>query len=136
MERIRKQINNFTIRSNKQGKIQVFSPSKEMVAEYDDLDDAVEFTKSNKEYRHKKKEKFVLNSNNIDYLCDKINEQYNLKSREIGSIEHYSSMTENMIVQIGNDKGGFIPLTSGTDKELLEFLRHLSNGNYMLQLSK
>lgn len=134
MERIRKQINNFTIRSNKHGKIQVFSPSKEIVAEYDNLEDAIEFTKNNKEYRHKKKEKVVFN--NIDYLCDRVNEQYNLKSRTIGSIDHYSSMTENMIVQIGNDKGGFIPLMSGTDKELIEFLKCILNGNYMLQLSK
>jgi hypothetical protein len=61
--------------------------------------------------------------NDIDLLCDLVNEKYNLKSREIGSIERYKDMYVLKIVQIGNNYGGFIDLKSGNEKELKEFLR-------------
>lgn len=139
MERIRKQINNLSIRSTTKGKIQVFAPSKEMIAEFDSLDKAVDFAKNNKEYKHKNKEKVTKKRgrpakeitwklNNIDCLCDRINQSRGLSNRTIGSIEHYSSMTENLIVQVANDVGGFIPLASGTDKDLVTYLMNILKG--------
>ena len=53
--RIRKQINKLSLRSNTKGKVQVFAPNKEMIAEKDKLEDAVNFAETNKDYKYKKK---------------------------------------------------------------------------------
>lgn len=134
MERVRKQINNLSIRSTTKGKMQIFAPNKEMIAEFDSLDKAVDFAKNNKEYKHKKqgrpvKEKRITwKLNNIDNLCDRINQSRGLNDRAVGSIYHYSSMTENLIVQVANEAGGFISLASGTDKDLVNYLMNKIKG--------
>lgn len=142
MERVRKQINNLSIRSTTKGKVQVFAPNKEMIAEYNTIEEAIDYAKNNIDYKYKKKEKIKKEKtvswklNNIDHLCKRVNEHYNLKTNEIGCITHYSSMTANMIVQIMNKAGGFKVLMSGTDKDLVKFLMNLLNGYTVLQLDK
>lgn len=61
--------------------------------------------------------------NNVDKLCDAVNEKFNLKPRQIGSVERVSDMCTNSIVQIGNNYGGFIVLASGDDKTLCNYLK-------------
>ena len=44
----------------------------------------------------------IIMTNNIDKLCDMVNEKYNLLSNSVGSIEYHSDMSESSIVQIMN----------------------------------
>ena len=72
--------------------------------------------------------------NDIDKLCDMVNEKYNLKSRQIGSIERYKDMTIQKIVQIGNQYGGFYDLKIGTEKDLKEFLKLILDDKIILNV--
>ena len=54
----------------------------------------------------RRKVKPEILTNNVDKLCEMVNEKYNLLSNSIGSIEHHSDMTENSIVQILNQYRG------------------------------
>lgn len=70
--------------------------------------------------------------NKIDSLCNQINTKYNLKSRQIGSIERYTNMTSNKIIQICNNVGGYKDLASGSDKQLQQFLDNILSGKLTL----
>lgn len=70
--------------------------------------------------------------NKIDDLCDRVNEKYNLRNRQIGSIERYTDMTTNKLVQIGNNFGGYIDLMCGTEKQLEAFLRNILDDKIIL----
>lgn len=72
--------------------------------------------------------------NKLDKLCDMINEKYNKKNRQIGSIERYTDMTTNKIVQIGNNYGGYIDLICGTEKQLESFLKNILDGKVILNV--
>lgn len=60
--------------------------------------------------------------NEVDKLCKRVNDKFGLRSRQIGSVERYTDMTTNSIVQIGNEYGGHIVLITGTDKQLVSYL--------------
>lgn len=116
-----KQINNMTIRySSLRNKWKVIKPDKIVLDEFNTLEEAENYAKSIKDFRKVKKIKY--NINDIEELCSRVNEKYNLKPNEIGSVEHHSSMCENSIVQIGNEARGIIQLASGTDKILASYL--------------
>lgn len=72
--------------------------------------------------------------NKIDSLCNQINTKYNLKSRQIGSIERYTNMTSNKIVQICNNAGGYRDLMCGSEKQLTQFLRNILDGKVHLEV--
>ena len=40
--------------------------------------------------------------NKIDILCDRVNEKYNLKRHQVGSVERYQDMYETSVVQVCN----------------------------------
>ena len=60
--------------------------------------------------------------NEVDKLCKRVNDKFGLRNRQIGSVERYTDMTKNSIVQIGNEYGGHIVLITGTDKQLVSYL--------------
>lgn len=70
--------------------------------------------------------------NKIDILCDRVNEKYGLKNRQIGSLERYTDSCTNSIVQIGNNHGGHITLISGTEKQLIAYLNSILDGKMNL----
>lgn len=132
---ITKQINNMTIRySNLHKKWKIIKPDKTVLNEFDTLQEAEEYARSIKDFRKVKKIKY--NYNDIDELCTRVNEKYNLKLNEIGSIEHHSSMSENSIVQINNNARGIIQLASGSDKILASYLIGILNDTIVLNLKK
>lgn len=131
-KRIRKQINNLTIRSAR-NKIQVITPDKRVLEEFDTLKQAEEYARSIKDFKKIKKEP-KINTKNINELCKMINEKYGLKSGDIGSIEHYQDMCENSIVQIMNEHRGTRQLMYGTDKSLNQYLRNLLSGDILLKV--
>ena len=71
-------------------------------------------------------------TNNVDKLCDMVNEKYNLIPNSIGSIEHHSDMTENSIVQILNQYRGVRQLISGDDKTLKKYLQNILEDKIIL----
>lgn len=88
---------------------------------------------------YKKKDGTVSNysyekGNKIDKLCDQVNEKYNIKSRQIGSIERCTDMTTNKIVQICNNAGGYRDLMCGSEKQLTQFLRNILDGKVHLEV--
>lgn len=60
--------------------------------------------------------------NKVDMLCERVNNKFGLKNRQIGSVERYTDMSTNSVVQIGNNVGGHIVLITGTDKQLVSYL--------------
>lgn len=72
--------------------------------------------------------------NKIDDLCNRVNEKYCMHNRQIRSIERYTDMTTNKIVQIGNNFGGHIDLMCGTDKQLESFLRNILSDKVILRV--
>ena len=36
----------------------------------------------------------------IDILCDRVNEKYNLRHHQVGSVERYQDMCETSVVQV------------------------------------
>ena len=54
--------------------------------------------------------------NKIDILCDRVNEKYNLRCHQVGSVERYQDMCETSVVQVCNQFGGVRTLMSGDEK--------------------
>ena len=73
----------------------------------------------------RKKTKIDITTNNVDKLCDLINEKYNLLPSSIGSIEYHSDMCESSIVQICNKARGHRQLISGPEPVLKTYLRNI-----------
>ena len=44
--------------------------------------------------------------NKIDILCDRVNEKYNLRRHQVGSVERYQDMCETSVIQVCNNFGG------------------------------
>ena len=63
-----------------------------------------------------------MGMNKVDMLCERVNNKFGLKNRQIGSVERYTDMCTNSVVQIGNNTGGHIVLITGTDKQLVSYL--------------
>ena len=63
--------------------------------------------------------------NKIDILCDRVNEKYNLRRHQVGSVERYQDMYETSVVQISNNFGGVRTLLSGDEKTLTEYLQNI-----------
>lgn len=63
-----------------------------------------------------------MGMNKVDMLCERVNNKFGLKNRQIGSVERYTDMSTNSVVQIGNEYGGHIVLITGTDKQLVSYL--------------
>lgn len=63
--------------------------------------------------------------NKIDILCDRVNEKYNLRRHQVGSVERYQDMYETSVVQICNNFGGARTLLSGDEKALTEYLQNI-----------
>ena len=80
----------------------------------------------------RKRVKSEIMTNNVDKLCDMVNEKYNLIPNSIGSIEHHSDMTENSIVQILNQYRGVRQLISGDDKTLKKYLQNILEDKIIL----
>ena len=80
----------------------------------------------------RKRIKSEIMTNNVDKLCDMVNEKYNLIPNSIGSIEHHSDMTENSIVQILNQYRGVRQLISGDDKTLKKYLQNILEDKIIL----
>lgn len=80
----------------------------------------------------RKRIKPEIMTNNVDELCDMVNEKYNLIPNSIGSIEHHSDMTENSIVQILNQYRGVRQLISGDDKTLKKYLQNILEDKIIL----
>lgn len=80
----------------------------------------------------RKRIKPEIMTNNVDKLCDMVNEKYNLIPNSIGSIEHYSDMTENSIVQICNKSRGVRQLICGDDKTLINYLHNILEDKIVL----
>lgn len=73
----------------------------------------------------RKKTKIDITTNNVDKLCDLVNEKYNLLPSSIGSIEYHSDMCESSIVQICNKARGHRQLISGPEPVLKTYLRNI-----------
>ena len=80
----------------------------------------------------RKRIKPEIMTNNVDGLCDMVNEKYNLIPNSIGSIEHYSDMSENSIVQILNQYRGVRQLILGDDKTLKKYLQNILEDKIIL----
>lgn len=63
--------------------------------------------------------------NKIDILCDRVNEKYNLRRHQVGSVERYQDMGETSVVQVSNNFGGVRTLLSGDEKTLTEYLQNI-----------
>lgn len=63
--------------------------------------------------------------NKIDILCDRVNEKYNLRRHQVGSVERYQDMCETSVVQVCNNFGGVRTLLSGDEKVLTEYLQNI-----------
>lgn len=80
----------------------------------------------------RKKIKPEIVTNNIDKLCEMVNEKYNLLPNSIGSIEHHYDMTENSIVQIVSRARGVRQLIYGDDKVLMRYLKNILDDKIVL----
>lgn len=70
--------------------------------------------------------------NNIDKLCDMVNEKYNLMTNSIGSIAHHYDMSENSIIQIMNQYRGVRQLIAGDDNTLKTYLQNILEDKIIL----
>ena len=80
----------------------------------------------------RKRIKPEIMTNNVDKLCEMVNEKYNLIPNSIGSIEHHSDMSENSIVQILNQHRGVRQLISGDDHTLKKYLQNILEDKIIL----
>ena len=71
--------------------------------------------------------------NGIDILCDRVNEKYNLRRHQVGSVERYQDMYETSVVQICNNFGGVRTLLSGDEKTLTEYLQNILEDKTILK---
>lgn len=71
-----------------------------------------------------------MRMNKVDMLCERVNNKFGLKNRQIGSVERYTDAVTNSIVQIGNDYGGHTCLITGTDKQLISYLESVLNDKF------
>lgn len=71
-------------------------------------------------------------TNNVDKLCEMVNEKYNLIPNSLGSIEHHSDMTESSIVQIVNKYRGVRQLISGDRNVLKLYLQNILDDKIIL----
>lgn len=132
--RIRKQINNLKIKfSETYNKYQVETPDKRILEEFNTLEKAEEFARNTKDFRKKQK---INDINDIDVLCNNVNEKYGLSINEVGSIEHHQDMCENAIVQIANENRGIIQLVYGEYKVLINYLRGILEDRIELKINK
>ena len=74
----------------------------------------------------------VIITNNIDKLCNMVNEKYNLLANSVGSIEYHHDASENSIAQICNKNRGIRQLISGDDKTLIKYLRNILEDKVIL----
>ena len=74
----------------------------------------------------------MIMTNNIDKLCDMVNEKYNLLPNSVGSIEYHSDMSENSIVQIMNAYRRVRQLISGEERELKKYLQNILDDKTIL----
>ena len=68
----------------------------------------------------------------IDILCNRVNEKYNLRRHQVGSVERYQDMCETSVVQICNQFGGVRTLMSGDEKTLTEYLQNILDDKTIL----
>lgn len=68
----------------------------------------------------------------IDVLCDRVNEKYNLRSHQVGSVERYQDMYETSVVQVCNQFGGVRTLMSGDEKILMKYLQNILDDKTIL----
>lgn len=80
----------------------------------------------------RKKIKPEIMTNNLDKLCDMVNEKYNLLPNSVGSIEYHSDMTESSIVQIANKNRGVRQLIYGEERELKKYLQNILDDKVIL----
>lgn len=70
--------------------------------------------------------------NKIDILCDRVNEKYNLRCHQVGSVERYQDMWETSVVQVCNQFGGVRTLLSGDEKTLTKYLQNILDDKTIL----
>lgn len=70
--------------------------------------------------------------NKIDILCDRVNEKYNLRRHQAGSVERYQDMWETSVVQVCNQFGGVRTLLSGDEKTLTKYLQNILDDKTIL----
>lgn len=68
----------------------------------------------------------------LDDLCDLVNDKYNLKPNQIGSIEFHNDMSESSIVQICNQYRGVRQLMYGSEPVLKKYLRNILDNKVIL----
>ena len=68
----------------------------------------------------------------LDILCELINDKYDLKPNQIGSIEYHSDMTENSIIQICNQYRGYRQLICGPEPMLKKYLQNILDNKTIL----
>lgn len=71
-------------------------------------------------------------TNNISSLCELVNDKYNLKPNDIGSIEYHYDMCENSIIQICNKARGSRQLIYGDENTLRKYLNNILNDTVVL----
>jgi len=72
---------------------------------------------------------------NTDTLCDLVNNKYDLRPNEIGSIEYHSDMCESSIVQIMNQYRGVRQLITGPEPVLKQYLQNILDNKTQLNLN-
>lgn len=70
--------------------------------------------------------------NKINILCDRVNEKYNLRRHQVGSVERYQDMCETSVVQVCNQFGGVRTLLSGDGKTLTKYLQNILDDKTIL----
>lgn len=83
-------------------------------------------------YGKKKRIKPEIITNNIDMMCEIVNEKYGLLPNQRGSIEYHHDASENSIVQIVNKSRGVRHLIHGDDKTLLQYLQNILDDKTVL----
>ena len=80
----------------------------------------------------RKKTKIEVLTNNVDSLCDLVNEKYNLRPNDVGSIEYHCDSCENSIVQIMNKSRGVRQLICGDNPTLKKYLQNILDDKMIL----
>ncbi len=80
----------------------------------------------------RKKIKPEIATNNINKLCNLVNEKYNLKPNDVGSIEFHNDMCESAIIQICNQYRGYRQLIYGPEPMLKTYLRNILEDKIIL----
>lgn len=71
-----------------------------------------------------------MGMNKVDMLCERVNNKFGLRNRQIGSVERYTDSSTNSVVQIGNEYGGHTTLITGTDNQLIAYLESVLDGKF------